>query len=199
MRPFFPLRPVDLRSVFRETFSVCCPEVGQTEPPPALAFSSVGRGVSAGQLASPGQHTKKNLKTDLRSTSNGIKKKGLGSVRKKRPGAGAALGWVSRRLAVVCLRQCRPECSFLELKKWHTTKTKKKIDLRRCAAATAAAARHRSPQWRKHARLHGSYARAGGGSARWGSRRHSSAAIAPTASGVIRLSTRRTERVLASD
>ena len=54
---FFPLRPVDLRSFFKHFFSVCCPEVGQTEPPPALAFSSVGRGVSAGQLIS-GQHTK---------------------------------------------------------------------------------------------------------------------------------------------
>ena len=127
-------------------------------------------------------------------------KNDLGSARKNRPGVGSALNWVSRRLAVVCLRQCRPECSFLELKKMAHHQNQKKIDLRRCAAATAAAARHRSPQWRKHARLHGSYARGGGGrSARWGSRRHSSAAVAPTARGVIRLSTRRTERLLASD
>ena len=32
---------------------MCLPEVGQTEPPsPALAFSSVGRSVAAGQLTS---------------------------------------------------------------------------------------------------------------------------------------------------
>ena len=46
---FFPLRPVDLRSFFfRQLFSVRFPEVGQTEPPPALAFSSVGRGDTPG-------------------------------------------------------------------------------------------------------------------------------------------------------
>ena len=55
---FFPLRPVDLRSASCESFFLGCPEVGQTEPPPALAFSSVGRVVSAGQLSS-GQPRKK--------------------------------------------------------------------------------------------------------------------------------------------
>ena len=114
-----------------------------------------------------------------------------GRLEKNRPGAGSALNWVSRRLAVVCLRQCRPECSFLELKKMVHHQNQKKIDLRRCAAATAAAARHRSPQWRKHARLHGSYARGGGGRRGGGAAVTPvpSAAVTPTARGVIRLGT----------
>ena len=85
------------------------------------------------------------------------------------------------------------------MKKMAHHQNQKKIDMRRCAAATAAAARHRSPQWRKHARLHGSYARGGGRLVRWESRRHSSAAVAPATRGVIRLGARRTERLLASD
>jgi len=71
---------------FAKLFSVCCPEVGQTEPPPALAFSSVGSGVSAGQLTS-GKHTKKISlkKNDLRSSGQLATelKIDLGSARKK--------------------------------------------------------------------------------------------------------------------
>ena len=136
---------------FRNIFFLSCPEVGQTEPPPALAFSSVGHGVSMGQLTS-GQLREKIVTKPTWDQ--------LATKDKNQPGAGSALSWVSRRLAVVCLRQCRPECSFLELKKMAHHQNQKKST---CTAATAAAARHRSPQWRKHARLHGSYARRGGG------------------------------------